>query len=186
MNKERINIFDLSKYFENDSELYSCIERAFYDLYRYDKYLIEIDPNNINIDMETVNEKLGKHYVGERSIVFRYAHYLQNELYKSKKYSVYNLDCEYNRNGFQIKSTEHFPNGTFPDLILHKRGKNGPGNNILIMEFKTYWNPNTDTDSLKISDYVDQNGKYKYQYGLVVLIRKTLDETEFEVYKQSE
>ena len=71
-------------------------------------------------------------------------------------------------------------------MILHKRGKNGPGNNILIMEFKTYWNPNTDTDSLKISDFVDQNGKYKYQYGLVVLIRKTLDETEFEVYKQSE
>ena len=39
MNKERINIFELSKYFENDSELYICIKRAFYDLYRYDKHL---------------------------------------------------------------------------------------------------------------------------------------------------
>lgn len=184
MNKERINIFDLSKYFENDLELYSCIERAFYDLYRYDKYLIEIEPKKMDIDMQTVDEKLGKHYVGERSIVFRYAHYLQNELYKSKKYSVYNLDCEYNRNGFQIKSTEHFPNGTFPDLILHKRGKNGPGNNILIMEFKTYWNKSPQKiarDKLKVGQFVDKKGQYKFKYGLFVLVEKEIENVKIEL-----
>lgn len=160
--------------------MYFSIKRAFEDLYMYDRHLIEIEPQNV--DMQACNEKLGKHYVGERSIVFRFAHYLQNELSKSKKYSAYHLDCEYNRNGFDIKSTKNFPNGTFPDLIIHKRGYNGTKNNILIMEFKTYWNPHTKTDSLKICDFVDKNGDYKYKYGLVVVIEKNLNETTFEVY----
>ena len=36
------------------------------------------------------------------------------------------------------KKLPSFPNGTFPDEILYKRGSND--NNILVMEFKTYWN----------------------------------------------
>lgn len=176
-----MKIAELSKYFEQNKVLCISIKRAFYDLYRYDKYLIEIEPEKV--DVKTVNEKLGKHYVGERSIVFRYAHYLQNELTKSTIYSAYDLDCEYNRNGFGIKSTDSFPNGTFPDLILHKRGKTGSKNNILVMEFKTYWNPHTETDSLKVSEFVDKNGKYQYKYGVVVKIGRTLAETTFDVYK---
>lgn len=38
------------------------------------------------------------HHVGERFIVFRFAHYLQNLMDESREFEEYSLDCEYNRN----------------------------------------------------------------------------------------
>ncbi|MGN0624297.1 MAG: hypothetical protein ACI4JA_10185 [Oscillospiraceae bacterium] len=173
-----MNITELSKFFEEDKVLYISINRAFNDLYRYDKFLI----NNEPIIKEDANE-LGKHYVNERAIVFRFAHYLQNELVKDPKYATYNLDCEYSRSGINPKVLPDFPNGTYPDIIIHHRGKNDYGDNLLVMEFKTYWHSDTEKDSLKISEFVDKNGEYKYKYGLVVVVGRKLKETTFEVHK---
>ena len=164
---------ELKEYLDEDKFLYIAIKRAFNDLYRFDKYLIDNGPSE-----KRCPEEIGKHYIGERSIVFRFAHYLQNELAKSPKYSQYNLDCEYNRNGIATKSLPDFSKGTFPDLIIHKRGKNGSKNNLLIMEFKTYWNSNTGRDIDKVKQFVDEEGKYKYKYGIVVVIGKKLSETK--------
>ncbi len=165
---------EIKKHFNKNQLLYTSIKRAFYDLYRYDKYLIYNEPSS---EQSAVTE--GKHYVGERSIVFRFAHYLQNELLKSKKYAAYNLDCEYNRNINGAKTLPGFMNGTFPDLIVHKRGNNR--NNLLVMEFKTYWNSATDDDKEKVAQYVKKK-EYRYKYGIVVVIGKTLAEIEFEVF----
>lgn len=171
------NWIELKDFFREDKGLYFAVKRAAYDLYRYDKDLI------CNCPLEGKNaEILGKHYVGERSIVFRFAYYLQNELVKNPKYATYNLDCEYNRNGISAKNLPSFPNGTFPDLIIHKRGRNYP-TNLLVMEFKTYWNTDTERDKLKIKEFVDKDGSYRYKYGLIVVIGETLSETVFEVYK---
>lgn len=106
-------------------------------LYSEDDDLIVNTPSDSNL----IN---GTHHVGERAIVFRFAHYLQNELNMYSEYKSYNLDCEYNRNGISAKILPNFPNGVYPDLIIHKRGRNDK--NILVMEFKTYWNSNIDAD----------------------------------------
>ena len=145
----------LKEFFIEDKGLYFAVKRAFNDLYRYDKHLI------CNMPLEIINtEEIGKHYVGERSIVFRFAHYLQNELVKAPKYATYNLDCEYNRNGVETKDLPSFPNGTFPDLIIHKRGKNYP-TNLVVMEFKTYWNTDTARDVVKVKEFINKKGDYR-------------------------
>lgn len=171
------NLEELEETFNQDKGLYIAIKSAMNDLYRYDKHLICNEPHE-----RRCPDEIGKHYVGERAIVFRFAHYLQNELVKKHKYSNYHLDCEYNRNGSETKYLPSFPRGTFPDLIIHKRGDNYP-TNLLIIEFKTYWNTDTERDNLKVQEFVDKNGEYRYKYGLVVVIGKTIDETTFEVYQ---
>ncbi|MBQ8814596.1 MAG: hypothetical protein IJZ85_08890 [Lachnospiraceae bacterium] len=130
-------------------------------LYRRDAHLI----NNCPVDMVKTEQN---HHVGERAIVFRFAHYLQNLIDDDPAFKGYHLDCEYNRNGRENKALPSFPNGTFPDLIIHRRGDNE--HNLLIMEFKTYWNSDTERDIVKIKEFRDSNGRYKYKYGVSVVI----------------
>lgn len=141
-----------------NQQIYECLEK----LYKDDKHLILNKPENCD------NKEIS--HVGERSIVFRFAHYLQSELEKRKEFSVYNLDCEYNRNGTERKNLPSFPNGTYPDVILHKRGSND--GNLLVMEFKTYWNPNQEKDKQKIKEFIDKNGNYKFMLGYSVLLNE--------------
>lgn len=164
-----------STFRDEDKELYMSIRRAFEKLYQNDIYLIEHEPP---AKLKSNNKLLGKHYVGERAIVFRFAHYLQIELCKSKKYHWYNLDCEYNRNKTDPKILPSFPNGAFPDLIIHERSKND--HNLLVMEFKTYWNNSQESinkDLKKINEFMKY--PYNYKYGLVVVIEKNLSELKF-------
>ena len=75
----------------------------------------------------------------ERSIVHKYAIYFEkliiNELSNNCEYCV---DVEYNQNIDRLKILTSRPNGAYPDMILHKRGTND--HNILVAEFKTWWN----------------------------------------------
>lgn len=141
--------------------LKACISTAFELLYLNDMHLICNEPYS-----EKGRDE--RHHVGERSIVFRYAHYLQNLINEDCVLKKYDLDCEYNRNGIECKALPSFPNGTFPDLIIHKRKSNDC--NLLIMEFKTYWNDNRKNDKLKIKEFMDQTGEYKFKYGVSVFI----------------
>ena len=105
--------------------------------------------------------------VAERDIVHRFAHYFENYMQDTDVES-YNVDCEYNRNGYGIKQV----NGkyVYPDFIVHKRGNNE--DNLLIIEFKTWWNPNNDKDIEKIQWMMHPQFRYKYKYGCSITINQ--------------
>lgn len=139
---------------EQKTEILTMINEALNELYECDSYLIT---NRVN----------------ERSIVFRFGYYFQR-LINNSPFSNYNMDCEYNKNHSNPKRTINFTNGTYPDIILHRRGSND--NNLLLIEFKTWWQKNNSQDITKIKDFTDQNGNYKYAMGLsIILNRNRLD-----------
>ena len=115
------------------AEMETLLKSALDRLYRKDRYLISLN----NPQEENGVGKLDKlHHVGERSIVFRVAHYVQNLILKDSRYKNHVVDCEYNRHVCEIKKT---PNRRiYPDVILHERGTDA--NNLLVLEFKAYWN----------------------------------------------
>ena len=117
-----------------------------------------------------------KHHVGERAIVFRFAHYLQNLIDDNGNFQEYDLDCEYNRNGAKCKALPSFPNGTYPDVIIHKRGSNE--HNLLVIEFKTYWNRDIDNDKKKLLEFTDPNGRYKFKKGISFLLENTRENVQ--------
>jgi len=155
----------IETYMKNDERLAQAILEAFSKLYIYDKHLIINKPNDDN-------ESIGFHHVGERSIVFRFAFYLQEILSSNKIYSDYNLDCEYNRNGTKPKRISALGRNVYPDLIIHQRGNND--NNLLVMEFKTYWNRKQKDDIKKIKAFISDSTEegYNYKYGIAVLINQ--------------
>ena len=144
-------------------ELWHNVNEAMDLLYSQDMHLI----NNWPFDNQETDDH---HHVGERAIVFRFAHYLQNILDQDKQFNGYNLDCEYNRNGIECKALPAFPNGVYPDVILHRRGRNDK--NLLVIEFKTYWNRDQHNDIKKLKGFTDPKGNYKYILGLAVLIER--------------
>ena len=80
----------------------------------------------------------------------------------------YHLDCEYNRNVDIIKKMGI--NAIIPDLIIHKRGS--MKNNLLVLEIKTWWNPDNKEDIEKINKLIDPKKEYKYKFGLSIIIEK--------------
>jgi len=137
--------------------------------------------------LELVNDALGTLYandlylienqVHERSIVFRFCYYLQ-PLLQGNGYTHYNLDVEYNKNHLDIKRTTNFLHGTYPDVILHQRGSNQ--HNLLLIEFKPWWDPDTQRDIRKIKDFTNPNDQYRYALGISVLFgrdRRNVDLT---------
>jgi hypothetical protein len=128
----------------------------------------------VKIVMERVyvdHSYLIKNQVSERSIVFWFGIYF-HEIIQGTEFSEYDLDVEYNRNLRKVKRTEQFKRGTYPDLILHKRGSND--NNILIIVSKSCWNADSSDDIRKLIDFTDPNAEYKYDLGLSVLIGREI------------
>lgn len=107
--------------------------------------------------------------VCERAIVFRFGIYLQRIMSRDIELNEYNLDCEYNRNMDDLKRTENYQNGRYPDLIIHKRGSNL--NNLLVIEFKKR-NSSSSEDIKKINDFMSLNGEYKYRYGISIVLKE--------------
>ena len=128
--------------------LENLIQKSLDDLYANDKYLIE-------------------HKVAERDITHRFAYYFENNM-QNTDVSSYNVDCEYNRDGYGIKQV--YGNYVYPDFILHKRGSNE--DNLLIIEFKTWWNPNNDKDIEKIQCMMHPQLRYRYKYGCCITINQ--------------
>ena len=133
------------------SEWLNCVDDALNKLYAEQVYLI-------------TNE------VHERSIVFWFGVYLNDEL-KNSEYKNFNLDFEYNKNHSNPKKTTNFPKGTYPDLILHKRGSNK--DNILMIEFKTWWDDDNVKDINKLKDFTNQDGEYRYKIGYSIILNKS-------------
>ena len=127
------------------------------------KYLIEQ-----SLDCLYANDKdLLERKVAERDITHRFAHYFENNI-AGTIVAEYNVDCEYNRDGYGIKQVNG--NYVYPDFILHKRGCND--NNILIIEFKTWWNSENNADIDKIKWMMNPQLRYGYKFGCSIVLNK--------------
>ena len=95
-----------------------------------------------------------KRRVSERDISYRFAHYFENNMVGTAV-AQYDVDCEYNRDGHGIKQV----NGTqvYPDLII---------------EFKTWWNPDNHADIEKIKWMMNPQLRYQYKFGCSIIINK--------------
>lgn len=115
----------------------------------------------------------------EQASVARIYYYMQNALLEDSSFedfSEYFLDCEYNKNGDYIKSTPRCPNGTRPDIILHKRNNND--GNLLVIEFKPrksnikiHQPTNMPIDFVKLEDFTCHD-VYNYFLGVFVKLNK--------------
>lgn len=147
------------------NELKNCIERALDTLYEKDQYLIFHEQEQ-NTDKRC--------HVSERSIVFRFGIYFDS-LFRQNISENYNIDIEYNRNINNIKEMPCTKDSAvrrycYPDLIVHQRGNND--NNLLIIEFKTWWNRDQTIDKERVEFFMKPRGPYKYKHGSVVLLGK--------------
>ncbi len=133
------------------------IEIAYKKLIDKDSYLLKIDAN-------------------ERSITHRLAIYLEEVFWE------YDVDCEYNRDGFDSKkligykkSDSNDTNGTtvFPDIIIHHRGKR---ENVIVIEAKKLSNTD-ESDKEKLCLY-----KKEYLYKHAYFIKFPVGE-DIENYK---
>ncbi len=142
--------------------LEKLIETALDELYEKDQYLLEHDAH-------------------ERTIVFRFGHYLQNLMDNIGEFQTFNLDFEYNRNGQDPKRIPGNPrNGILPDLVIHQRGSNKY--NLIVLEFKTPWNVNVEDDCEKLRQLVDMNGAYGYLSGKSILLGMTREDVTVKIF----
>lgn len=146
---------------EKLSTLSKVLDEALDELYRKDKSLLE-------------------RQVHERTIVFRLGIYIQELMNKYGGFEGFNLDFEYNRNVSDVKRLPGWENGAYPDLIVHKRVENDF--NLLVMEFKTYWNPECTVDSDKIKKFVNPCGDYRYRCGKSILLGRTRNKVRIKTF----
>lgn len=117
--------------------------------------------------------------VNERSMTHKFAEYLQQFFGCN-----WNVDCEYNRYGQDTKkvieeivrivgkdtlSSDTEAKTIYPDIIVHKRGKNGP--NLLVIEAKkdaSIAEQNKDTQKIK-----KIKGMYKYKFAVFLNFKIT-------------
>jgi hypothetical protein len=129
-----------------------------------------------------------EHDISERSISHRLAVYLESQ------FLGFNVDCEYNGNidadngrkyicilkemaenlhlvdvGAEVE--EFYYRCVYPDIIIHRRGKNDDNNNLLIIEIKKSSNPdpgNWDEEKLLRFTSLDYENDFNYHFGAFV------------------
>ncbi len=141
---------------EQLEELKTMIKQALTHLYRNDESLIVRETH-------------------ERSIAFRFGLYFDALLRLSsfsKMEGMY-IDFDYNRNGYISK--ELSGSNIYPDIILHHRGDNQI--NLLVIEFKTYWNNDTKGNFEKLERLTSNDYQYKFGLGASIIINKTFELT---------
>lgn len=158
-----------------ENDIIKLIGKAKTQLYTNDKYLITIQEENFD---KIITKKNEIKQVSERGIVFYFAHYLRNIADKNENIKSYDIDVEYNRNYFDSKKLGSCGYNAIPDLIIHKRGTNN--NNLLIIEFKGWWNDKKikrNIDIQKIKEFMEKRTdnsiyNYNYKYGAYIVIDK--------------
>ena len=106
----------------------------------------------------------------EGSISFRIGHYLENKLKESSDFNGFVVDLEYNRNLDNIKSFEG--KKVRPDLIVHKRGENGPSYNLMVIEIKKHTAPcyEKDRDCDRLKKFISEEYGFQYEIGGMLII----------------
>ncbi|MGR9107915.1 MAG: hypothetical protein ACU843_13380 [Gammaproteobacteria bacterium] len=128
----------------------NAIHEALGQLLRADAELLHLDAN-------------------ERSISHRLAGYLETF------FPGWNVDCEYNRDGYDPKRLNIQPRGiqsddtqattVFPDIIIHRRGTN---DNLVVIEMKKTTSQEDDEyDLQKLRAFKNQLG---YQFAIFVKV----------------
>lgn len=100
-------------------------------------------------------------------------HALAVQMAGQKEFEGWNIDCEYSRNGEEIKKVnlQSYTNLSdsltskivYPDVVIHRRGEN---DNLLVIEVKKA-GTNSDYDRTKLKAYIEQLG---YQHGLLLTL----------------
>ena len=129
--------------------LYQLINQSLDDLYRNDEYLIS-------------------HKASERDLTFHFTTYFKDHM-RTTSIAQYNVDYEYNRDGDDSKQIDG--DKVYPDFIVHRRGSNE--DNLLIIEFKTWWNPNNTNDIEKLKNMMNEQYRYKYKYAYSIVLAPT-------------
>jgi len=119
--------------------------------------------------------------VCERSLVFRFAHYLQNKIHNH-----FFVDCDFNSssagNGKPIVNEDGTKTKRFIDIIVHKRDFNIQ-NNFLCFEFKK-WNNNKTKETIKdINNLVRLTSHYGYIYGFHIILHKNKSQTKWTIFQ---
>ncbi len=110
----------------------------------------------------------------EQSVSFRFGIYLFEQYQQIEWLRHYHFDMEYNKSGQKQKEIPRRKKGVRPDLIIHTRDSNDT--NVLIIEIKGWWNNDEESrnkDKIKLEDFVQQDGKYKYGLGVFLDLGKT-------------
>ena len=95
----------------------------------------------------------------KRSLTFRLG------LHHQQLFPEFTVDCEYNRDGKAIKKKDPGEPPTIPDIIIHKRGHDGP--NLLAIEAKKKLDSASSYDQVKLLGY-KQSQKYAYAVFIVL------------------
>ncbi len=138
------------------------------------------------------NHFLIENDISERAISHKLAIYIECE------FSEFDVDCEYNgyvesdKNKKYIKILKDKANKlgikrntdgdneiiyreVYPDIIIHKRGRNTEGSNLLIIEMKKSYRPdNGRYDREKLCSYTsrDDENNLNYKLGAFILLNK--------------
>ncbi|HKY21990.1 MAG TPA: hypothetical protein VJM31_12300 [Vicinamibacterales bacterium] len=103
-----------------------------------------------------------QHGPSERAVAHRLAVYLEQE------FSGWSTDCEYNRQGDEggrkkaVLSAYELPKAVDPDIIVHRRGPDGP--NLLVIEVKPASGDDNDKehDRQKLQAYLEKPHSYAF------------------------
>ena len=139
--------------------LKNALIAALAKLYQQDGYLIN---HAFSQDCET-------NHACERAAVFRFGHYfaalIEEQMPGYVVDSEYSLALEEKR-----KILPSWPNGCYPDIILHRRGQT---ENVLALEVKGWWGKHLEHEiNRDIRKILELENHMNYQYGAVILLEK--------------
>lgn len=134
--------------------------------------------------------------VCERSLVFRFAHYLQNELSATNRFSNLFVDCDFNSSyeltsdsnwresdGKPIPNLDGSSTRRFIDVIIHKRD-NHREHNIICFEIKK-WNNNRRKEKEKdINNLIKMTTDYGYSFGFRLILGKRKEQTNWTIFRE--
>lgn len=160
------------------------------------KEQIEAALNSAISHLYTKDSFLVNEDVNERSISHRLAVYLQEEVNDLEQ--GWDVDCEYNRIGVSeiegeyltkrmnlpprtdVASDDVTAKTVFPDINIHHRGKEGPENNLLVIEMKK----NSSEDGYDFEKLSQYGSELDYQWGVYINI--TADGADCTWWKEGE
>ena len=134
--------------------------------------------------------------VCERSIVFRFAHYLQ------LKIPNYFVDCDFNssfeghinlegqivgreRHGKLIENPDGTATKRFVDIIVHKRDY-GTQNDFICFEIKKWNNLNLKEIRKDRNNLCEMTSKYEYIYGFHITFHRERQKTKWTIFISGE
>jgi hypothetical protein len=124
------------------------------------------------------DENLFKHNLCERCIVFRFAHYLQEE------FSDYFIDCDYNSsiiNGERRDGKRILNKRKFIDIIVHER-KNY-NSDFICFEIKKWNNCTKKSVEKDQENLIILTDEYGYKFGFHIVFGKIKDETKIMIFE---